>query len=264
MKQGVMVEIGPGVLSSSPAVRTARCRLLHRIHRRYNTVSENRQIGDLAFPFTRIANPDAVLDQVCEEADRLEKASGIRQADPQHLPYWAELWDSAAGVGQVMLESAIAIGGGADPEQPLKGRSVLDLGCGMGLTGCLAAAMGANVLFADLESAPLLFARLNSLPWRHNIRTRRLNWQVDRLAERFELILGADILYERSQWPYLDVFWRQHLAEGGTILLGEPGRQTGDDFLGWAPDHGWTLHRQDRKVPTRPTPVRVLRLTLAG
>lgn len=130
----------------------------------------------------------------------------------------------------------------------------------MGLTGTIAAALGADVLMADLETPALLFARLNSLPWGGRVRARQLNWQTDRLGERFDLILGADILYERKQWEFLDAFWREHLAEGGHLLLGEPGRQTGDTFLEWAPARGWRLQRRDLKVPTRETPVRVLRL----
>jgi 2-polyprenyl-3-methyl-5-hydroxy-6-metoxy-1,4-benzoquinol methylase len=154
------------------------------------------------------------------------------------------------------------VAGGRPNVYDLAGRSVLDLGCGMGLTGTVCAALGANVLFADLETSPLLFARLNSLPWAARVRARRLNWQTDRLGERFDLIVGADILYERNQWEFLDAFWRLHLAPGGELVLGEPGRQSGDTFLEWAPARGWALDRVDRKVPTRETPVRVLRLAL--
>ena len=256
----------------------ARARLLARIHRRYETVTEPRQVGPVSLPFTRIKDPDRVLDQVVEECDRAERLTGVRQEDPQHLPYWAELWDSAAGVGQVMVEEWS--GGGVMgwwgqerprssdsttplPHHPTTSPSVLDLGCGMGLTGTIAAALGGRVLLADIETPALLFARLNSLPWAARVRARRVNWQADRLGERFDLIVGADILYERKQWEFLDAFWRAHLAPGGQLLLGEPGRMTGDTFLDWAPARGWRLQRRDLKVPTREAPVRVLRLTLA-
>jgi predicted nicotinamide N-methyase len=184
----------------------------------------------------------------------------VRSQDPLHLPYWAVLWDSGAGVGAYLLEQA-AEQGGHGVDRFLAGRSVLDLGCGMGLTGTVCAALGADVLMADLEAPALLFAALNSLPWRDRVRLRQLNWQTDHLDQTFDLIVGADILYERAQWEYLESFWRRHLATGGEVLLGEPGRQTGDNFLEWAPARGWRLERTDRKVPTREAPVRVLRLT---
>jgi len=131
----------------------------------------------------------------------------------------------------------------------------------MGLAGTVAAALGANVLFADLEPDSLLFASLNSLPWREKIRTRRLNWKKDGLEERFDLILGADILYEKQQWPFLEPFWREHIAPGGFILLGEPGRQTGDLFLDWIKPKKWKIEQSEQPVPTRPRPIRLFHLS---
>src|SRR4051794_11098250 len=83
-----------------------RNRLRWRIQRRYVTSTSEVRIGLLAFRFTRIADPDRVLDEVAEEADRREKVTGRREQDEHlHLPYWAELWDSAMGMGQVMVRS---------------------------------------------------------------------------------------------------------------------------------------------------------------
>ncbi len=230
---------------------TLAARLLARIHRRYQTKTETLLVGQLTIPFTRIANPDLVLDQVAAEEDRREKLSGQRhEGEELHLPYWAELWESGQGIGQMLVSSP----------QIVRSKNILDLGCGMGLAGTVAAALGANVLFADLEPDSLLFATLNSLPWREKIRTRRLNWKKDRLEERFDLILGADILYEKQQWPFLEPFWREHLAPGGSILLGEPGRQTGDLFLEWIKPKNWKIDQSEQPVPTRPRPIRLFHL----
>jgi predicted nicotinamide N-methyase len=130
----------------------------------------------------------------------------------------------------------------------------------MGLAGMVAAAMGHRVLLADLEPAALLFAKLNTLPYAKRCRTRQLNWQTDKLDERFDLILGADVLYERAQWEYLDRFWQLHLADGGAVLLGEPGRQTGDFFIEWIKHRNWTLTQFEQPVPTRSRPIRLFQL----
>src|SRR5689334_2532686 len=123
--------------------QTLAARLLARIHRRYQTKSQTLHIGPLKIPFTRIADPDVVLDQVAAEEDRREKQSGQRhEGEELHLPYWAELWESGLGIGQMLVASPDLV----------RGKKVLDLGCGMGLAGTVAAASGANVLFADLES----------------------------------------------------------------------------------------------------------------
>lgn len=230
-----------------------RHRLLWRIRRRYQVTLSTAAVGSLRFPFARVTDPDRVLDEVAAEEDRREKLAGHRlSSDELHLPYWAELWDSASGIAQFLVDH---------PELLPPGAQVLDLGCGMGLSGTTAAALGARVMFADLERPALLFARLNSLPFRHRIATRQLDWRRDRLGRRFDAILGADILYERKQWDYLEPFWRAHLAPGGFVLLGEPGRQTGDSFIKWIAARQWNLRCLAQPVPSFPRPIRLFHLT---
>jgi predicted nicotinamide N-methyase len=231
-------------------LRRKRAHLLWRIHRRFHTVTEPLDIGGLDLTFTRIADPDAVLDQVAAEEDRLDRIHGRNRQNELILPYWAQLWDSALGLGQWLV---------SQPQTPR--REVLDLGCGMGLAGTIAARLGDRVTFADLEPASLLFAALNSLPDAARVRTHRLNWQTERLPGRFDLILGADILYERQQWPHLQRFWAAHLAPGAMVLLGEPGRQTGELFLDWIRDFPWEVQLHEQPVATRQRPIRIFRLT---
>lgn len=262
------------------AAASARHHLLRRIAARFHVVTETVRVGPLTFPFTRVADPDHVLDQVAAEEDRLEKVRGRRtEGEYLRLPYWAELWDSAAGVVSFLakehedrerrLEAGArgakpALSSILYPRSSSSSSNVLDLGCGMGLTGTVAAALGARVLFADLETPPLLFARLNSLPWAGRIRTRQLDWRTDRLGERFDLIIGSDVLYERGQWDHLKTFWRAHLAPGGIVLLGEPGRPTGKAFPEWITSHGWVLRVEARPVSTQPDPIQLFVLTPAS
>ena len=237
-----------------------RRRLLDRIHRRYQTLTHGVKVGPIEFNITRIADPDRVLDQVAAEADRREKSTGRRVTDDElHLPYWAELWDSATGIGQFLVNLHCPLGTPPDNGHSLG--NILDMGCGMGFAGTVAAALGGRVLFADLETPALLFAAINSLPWRRQVRTRRLDWRRDRLPERFDIILGADILYDQSQWPYLDHFWKEHVAPSGCVLLGEPGRQTGELFIPWIEEHDWRFSQFEQPVPTRPRPIRIFRLS---
>jgi predicted nicotinamide N-methyase len=202
-----------------------------RIARKYQTVTESITLAGRTYSFTRIADPNRVLDQVAAEEDRLEKVHGRRKdGDYLHLPYWAELWDSAYAMGQLLLDRFA-----------YREFSVLDLGCGMGFTGMVAASLEHRVCFADLEPDALLFAQLNAMPFGSRTRARQTDWRRDQLGERFDVILGADILYERKQWEYLERFWQSHLAENGRVLLGEPGRKTGDDFPAWIEKLGWKL-----------------------
>jgi predicted nicotinamide N-methyase len=228
-----------------------RAALLARIHKRFPTITDHLQFGAVEIEFTRVADPNRVLDEVAAEEDRREKNDGVRHLEPLHLPYWAELWDSGGGIAQHLVDN---------PGQMLANKNILDLGCGQGLAGTVAAACGGQVLFADLEAPALLFAAYNGTRISQKIRTRRLNWQTDKLDEKFDLIIGADIPYERKQWVHLDPFWKSHLAPNGTIMLGEPGRPTGDDFIHWIQDQGWKLNQFSRQVPTREKPIRIFEI----
>lgn len=237
--------------------RRRRAALLRRIHRTYQTRVVRLDLGPLALDFVRVADPDVVLDMVAEEEGRIHRLTGRSPAaDQLHLPYWAELWDSAPALAQFLARHWTTLGPGAAAPP----RSVLDLGCGMGLSGTVAAALGARVLFADLETPALLFAELNSLPWRSRVRLRKVNWQAQDLEERFDLVLGADIIYERAQWQYLEPFFRRHVGGRGRVLLGEPGRPAGEAFPAWAASRGWSVERFDERLAGREQPIHILSL----
>src|SRR4029078_7830588 len=92
-----------GSRSADRAEGAERRRLLHRIRQRYSVLTETVPVGPLSLEFTRIEDPNRVLDEVAAEEDRLEKVRGQRVPEDQlHLPYWAELWDSALGIGQYL------------------------------------------------------------------------------------------------------------------------------------------------------------------
>ena len=75
-------------------------------------------------------------------------------ADPeQNLPYWAELWPSG-----VALAAKIA----RDPGI-VRGRRVLELGCGLGVTAIAALKAGADLLVTDYSPEALALCALNAL-----------------------------------------------------------------------------------------------------
>src|SRR5882672_7421395 len=83
-----------------------RAALLSRIERRFNTVTESLHFGPSKLDFTRVEDPNVVLDQVASEEDRREKLTGDgRDGNDLHLPYWAELWDSAFGIAEYLVRS---------------------------------------------------------------------------------------------------------------------------------------------------------------
>ena len=240
-----------------PAAAAKTIAALHAdLAARYELTDEPIAVGPLRVHFTRVADPDKVLDELCERIDRYEKETGQRvQNDALGLPYWAELWESSTAIGMMIAKDPAAV----------RDKNVIDLGCGMGLAGTVAAMLGAQVLFADIETECLAFARLNGLRYEQSpgaTEVKKVDWQKDDLGRRFDVILGADVLYDKTQWPFLEPFFRKHLAPGGRILLGEPGRPSGEGFWDWIMPRGWHLQRREQPVPGRPVPVKIFELSV--
>jgi predicted nicotinamide N-methyase len=208
-----------------------RSKLLARIHREFETLDETVDVGGRPMPFTRVKDPDAVLDAVCQQ--ETDRQRGIQPKRTLRMPYWAAVWESAMALASYLAER--------DQDQPIAGLKTLDLGCGMGMAGAAMGMLGARVTLADIETACLLFARLNTLPWSDRCRVVPCDWQKDDLGERYDMIVGADVLYETEQWAFIEPFLRRHLAEGGVAIIGEPGRPKAEVFPEWLRGRGWTI-----------------------
>lgn len=150
--------------------------------------------------------------------------------EEERLPYWAELWPAAVGLARYLLHCPIP-----------KGSEVLDLGCGLGLAGIFAAHLGARVLACDLEPDALRFTRCNAElnGVCDSMTFRLLDWRAPDLPRRFRYIIGSDILYEKEEHPYLEMFLDHTLAAGGICLLSDPNRTVGREFVPRLLDRGY-------------------------
>ncbi len=106
--------------------------------------------------------------------------------------YWAFCWGSGLGLAQLLYQH---------PEW-VAGKVVLDLGSGSGVIGIAAARNGASMLIAcdndpDALVATAINARLN------NVSLTLLD-ELNQLQGPVDLILMADVLYDRSNLPLLD------------------------------------------------------------
>lgn len=132
-------------------------------------------------------------------------------------PHYGTLWPAALGLGQ-FLESLGRAG--------LGGRTLLELGCGLGLPSLIAARHGAIVTATDFHPAvePLLLrnAALNGV---ETLAYRQLDWRrPDPELGRFDLVVTSDVLYDWEHAPVVAETIVRHLAPGGRALLADPGR----------------------------------------
>lgn len=187
---------------------------------RYTTVETVLDVHGLQVRVTRIADFEALLEYI----------DPITFAEDERLPYWAELWPAAVAMAHYIAQRV-----------PLAGRRVLELGCGLGLVGVVAALHGARVLCTDYEEAALAFARHNA---RRNacrqMRVQFMDWRQPTLRRRYDYILASDVIYEARNFGPLVAILRRYLARGGVALFSEPGRVNAVPFFALVRQNGLT------------------------
>jgi len=175
---------------------------------RFVVVEETVTLG--AWTLT-IHKPRSAEDLISEEDfDRDER-----------LPYWADLWPSTAALALYVLERG----------QP--GARALELGCGLGVTALAASKRGLQVTATDYYAPALEFvqwnARANGLP---EPATRLADWRDwPRDLGVFDVVLGADILYERPMGPTVAQVLAHSLAARGVAWITDPGRVGAEPFV---------------------------------
>ncbi len=173
---------------------------------------------------TRPTDMDDLLDRIAKDPE-------------QNLPYWAELWPSGIALADAILQ---------EPEL-VRGRAVLELGCGAGTTAAAAIMAGARLTVTDYAPEALMLCRYNALA---NVGSEpdaaiQLNWRrpdpdfLQQAGRGYPVVLVADGLYETRDIDPLLALAEQVVAPGGLLWLAEPGRPVAARFLDTARAEGW-------------------------
>jgi predicted nicotinamide N-methyase len=159
-------------------------------------------------------------------------------------PYWAVLWRSG-----VALAGELAV-------VDLTGKRVVELGCGLGVPSIAAARAGASVLATDSDPEALELLARNAHANGVELETAAADWSSPAaLVARapFDLVLAADVLYERGSVAKLLSLLPRLAPEA---LLADPGRPPAGAFMEQA-TRRWQVETRERGV------VEIHRLRLA-
>ena len=198
--------------------------------RRYDVCFKSIAIGKwVNLDILAVRDPDVLIDEIdpeyCDEDDR--------------LPYWAEIWPSAVGLGRHLFEYPAPAGS-----------RILELGCGVGVAGIAAAAAGLAVTSCDYEEDALAFARynarLNALDAR--VTCRFLDWRNPDLDRKYAIVIGSDILYERPNHDPIQRLLDDTLEPGGMFLASDPDRRAAAPFVESMIALGYRHSAQPRRV----------------
>ena len=147
------------------------------------------------------------------------------------VPFWSVLWRSGVALAREVDRADV------------KGRRVLELGCGMGAPSLAAARRGAKVLATDGDPDALELLERNARENDIHLETALVDWaEADELVGRgpFDLVVAADVLYERPSVADLLNLLPRLAPEA---LIADPGRTASSAFL----EEAWKRWRVENR-----------------
>ncbi len=139
-----------------------------------------------------------------------KKLEDVFQGDPflevEKFPFWFKVWE-----GSIVLADYLAT-----LRSPKK---ILELGAGLGLPSLVASSFGHEVVASDYEILPLKLVELSAKVNNLTVKTLFLDWKNPQVSEKFDLIVGAEVVFKKSLFdPLLEIF-KNFLNEEGEVVL---------------------------------------------
>lgn len=137
--------------------------------------------------------------------------------------YWSELWPGGLALAHSLLQKTLG-------EALVDGKTVLELGTGLGVGAVAAALAGARSVFAtDLEPCALDFVRqsaadngvsdsVTALQWDHY---QPLPPELGCATVSFDVVLGGDVMYEDDAAERLARLLPTLVPYGGVVLISD-------------------------------------------
>lgn len=175
-----------------------------------------------------LIDQDFVIDRLVEENADLERRN----------PYFGLVWPSAIVLGKTIARRS-----------DLENKSFLDLGCGPGLLGMVAAKRGARVTFADVMPECVSLVRKNLA--RTGLTGRVLHYDLRDTSldlGTFDFIVASDVLYERPLANSMLEAIERLLRPSGKALLSDPMRPTAHEFAHHASRRGFKVQEEKSTI----------------
>jgi len=136
--------------------------------------------------------------------DYVDTDALLRDPNAPEPPYWAHLWTGSRHLARLLATRLTCAG-----------RRVVDIGCGLGLVGVVAARRGARVLAVDTAYAALAFTRANAARNACALQVVQADVAHPGLRGPFDLCLAADVTYDPRLQLALGAFLAAHLSPAG-------------------------------------------------
>ncbi len=168
----------------------------------------------------------------------LKKENHTLDIQDERMPYWSDIWPSAIALSKYIDENPKIV----------QGKKVLELGCGLGMPGIVAAMNGAVVTMTDYLPEALMFTKSN---WEKNLdipfNGQLLDWRNSDKIEKADVILASDVAYESRSFEPLKAAFKNLLKPDGVLLLTEPNRKFTSPFIELLKED-FEITKSDKKI----------------
>lgn len=186
--------------------------------------------------FQRVAVAGGLSLGVRSLLDRQQYADPLGEAEaagisPACWPLFGQIWPSARKLADLMQG------------WELDSRRVLEIGCGLGLASMVVHRRHGDITASDCHPLTEAFLhanlQLNQLP---GMKYRTGHWgRANPGLGEFDLLIGSDLLYERSQPEQLAAFLQRHAAARAEVLIIDPNRGNRSSFNRHMAELGFAL-----------------------
>lgn len=168
--------------------------------------------AEIALQITCIKDLDTAVDQLCAN---VPTEAGAEARTLELSPYYGVPWASGLALAQHLAKM-----GGF-----LKGKTVLELGCGLALPSIVAAKLGARVTAIDFHPDVPKLLETNCTQNGVQVEFALKDWRSGGMdLGSFDFVIGSDILYESSHPDSIAREVTAHCHRESHILLADPGR----------------------------------------
>lgn len=185
----------------------------------YDWAEVTEEVGGHRYTLRALVDFERTVTRLCTHV--LEDGGTARWFE-ELCPMFGVVWPSARALAEVVAA------------EPVAGRRVLELGCGLGLPSLVAARAGAEVLATDQH--PHAGALFDENAARNGLLCRfaSFDWRgatPPGVHDRsFDHVLASDVLYARDQPDLVAGAFARFLARRGTGWLADPGRPWLQEF----------------------------------
>ncbi len=178
-----------------------------------NIYNRLRKQYKLTFDSLTIRERKIRLLKVADIEEFLDGKDPLR--DVTEFPFWVKLWEAA-----MLLAQALA----TLPDT--KGKTMLEIGAGLGAPGITAAACGFDVTLSDYEDIIMDFQKVSAAAsGLDTIKCIHLDWLDPPDLPAFDYLVAAEVLFREEFFEPLLTVFDTYLKPGGSIFLAHDARR---------------------------------------